>query len=254
MIHVGTSGWQYDDWTPGFYPEGLPRTGWLRWFADRFSSVEVNNTFYRLPGRSTFERWRDETPDGFVIAVKASRYLTHLRRLREPEEPLRRLLDAAAGLGPRLGPILFQLPPRFPAEPTRLSQLLGLLPGGLRAAFEFRDPSWQTDEVHGMLGDAGAALVLADRPGTRLPERIVGGWTYVRFHQGQRLGPDYPRAKLRRWADRLAELHVDDAYVYFNNDTGGAAIRDAAAFSELLEERGLPVPARSAAHAPERPA
>jgi uncharacterized protein YecE (DUF72 family) len=209
----------------------------LRWYAERFSSVEVNNTFYRLPGRSTFERWRDETPDGFVMAVKASRYLTHLRRLREPEEPLRRLLDAAAGLGPRLGPILFQLPPRFPASPDRLADVLRRIPPGVRAAFEFRDPSWDTDVVHAMLRDAGAALVVADRPGWRMPERIVGEWAYVRFHQGRRLTPGYRRDKLRRWADRLAELGVTDGYVYFNNDGGGAAIRDAARFRGQLRQR-----------------
>jgi uncharacterized protein YecE (DUF72 family) len=237
VIRVGTSGWQYDDWKERFYPEGLPRSAWLRWFAERFSTVEVNNTFYRLPGRSTFERWRQETPDAFLMAVKASRYLSHLRRLREPEEPVRRILDAAEGLGPRLGPILFQLPPRFPADPSRLADVLQLLPPGVRAAFEFRDPSWHSEEIRGMLGEAGAALVLADRPGWRLPDRIVGDWAYVRFHQGRRMAAGYPRTKLRRWADRLAELDVRDGYVYFNNDGGGAAIRDAIAFRELLGER-----------------
>jgi uncharacterized protein YecE (DUF72 family) len=237
VIRVGTSGWQYDDWRSRFYPADLPRSGWLRWYAERFSSVEVNNTFYRLPGRSTFERWRDETPEGFVIAVKASRYLTHLRRLREPQEPLRRLLGAAAGLGSRLGPVLFQLPPRFPAQPDRLAELLRHLPADVRAAFEFRDPSWDTDEIHEMIRDAGAALVVADRPGWRLPDRLVGEWAYVRFHQGRKLSPGYPRDKLRRWADRLMDLGVTDGYVYFNNDPGGAAIRDASRFRGQLRQR-----------------
>jgi uncharacterized protein YecE (DUF72 family) len=241
VIHVGTSGWQYDDWTPGFYPKDLPRRAWLGWFADRFSSVEVNNTFYRLPERETFERWRAETPDGFVIAVKASRYITHVRRLRDPEEPVRRFLERAEGLGSRLGPVLFQLPPRFPADPSRLAGLIGLLPDDLCAAFEFRDPSWETDEVRAMLRDAGAALVVADRPGTRLPERVVGDWMYVRFHQGRRAGPDYPRPKLRRWAGRIAELGVRDVFAYFNNDAGGAAIRDAVVLRDELRARGLAV-------------
>jgi uncharacterized protein YecE (DUF72 family) len=241
VIHVGTSGWQYDDWTPGFYPADLPRRAWLGWFAGRFSSVEVNNTFYRLPERETFERWRDETPEGFVIAVKASRYITHVRRLREPEEPLRRFLERAEVLGSRLGPVLFQLPPRFPADPPRLAGLIRLLPEGVRAAFEFRDPSWETDVVRAMLRDAGAAQVAADRPGARPPETIGDGWMYVRFHQGRRTGPDYPRAKIRRWADRIAELGVGDVYAYFNNDSGGAAIRDAASLRDELRARGLEV-------------
>jgi len=238
---VGTSGWQYDDWRVRFYPEGLPKARWLAFFADRFSSVEVNNTFYRLPSRETFARWRAETPTGFVFSVKASRFITHVKRLREPEEPLALLLQHAAGLSDRLGPVLFQLPPRFRADVGLLKAFLGTLPSGVRAALEFRDPSWETAEVFTCLENAGAALVWPDRPRVRLALSLTGGWAYVRFHEGRRSEPGYTREKLRRWADRLAATPATDVFAYFNNDTGGAAVRDARTLSELLLERGLAV-------------
>jgi uncharacterized protein YecE (DUF72 family) len=233
-IRVGTSGWQYDDWLGEVYPRDLPKRAWLAHLASRFRTVEVNNSFYRLPSPEAFARWRDETPDGFVIAVKASRFITHIRRLRDCREPVGLLWSRARELGPRLGPILFQLPPRFPVDVSRLEGFLGVLPRAMRAAFEFRDRSWETDEVFQALDRAGAAFVLADRPGARVPGVVTGGWSYVRFHQGREDDPGYTRAKLRRWADRLAGLAVDDVFVYFNNDTGGAAVRDAQTLMELL--------------------
>jgi uncharacterized protein YecE (DUF72 family) len=242
-IHVGTCGWQYRDWVGGLYPRGLPQEAWLPRFAEVFETVEVNNSFYRLPEREIFERWRRLTPPGFVVAVKASRYVTHIRRLRDAGDPMRLLWDRARGLGPRLGPVLFQLPPRFPVEAERLAALLAALPGGMRAAFEFRDPSWHTDEVHRMLDEAGCALVWPDRPGVRATLPITGGWGYVRFHQGRPDRADYDRSKLRRWTQRLAGLHARDVFVYFNNDTGGAAVRDALALRDLLRERGVRVAA-----------
>ena len=247
-VHVGASGWQYRDWRGTLYPPGLPQTEWLPRYADVFETVEVNNSFYRLPERETFERWCRQTPSGFVMAVKASRYLTHIRRLRDATEPLRLLWERALGLGPRLGPVLFQLPPRFPAEPARLADLLRELPSGMRAAFEFRDPSWHTTEVHGMLDRVGCALVWPDRPGVRPTWPLTGGWGYVRFHQGRAVAPGYDRRKLRRWAERIAGLEATEVFVYFNNDTGGAAIRDAIALRDLLGEGRIPV-ARLAPHA-----
>jgi uncharacterized protein YecE (DUF72 family) len=137
--------------------------------------------------------------------------------------------------------VLFQLPPNFGADLDRLREFLAILPEGIRAAFEFRHPSWETDEVARTLDRAGCALVLADRPGARVPQVVTGGWSYVRFHQGRRTGPFYPRAKLRRWADRLAGTEATEVYVFFNNDPQGAAVRDATTLTELLEERGVPV-------------
>jgi uncharacterized protein YecE (DUF72 family) len=248
MILVGTSGWQYRDWKGPFYPEGLPQRRWLAHFARRFPTVEVNNSFYMLPKPETFERWRAETPEGFVITVKASRYITHIRRLREAGDAVERFHDHARRLGDKLGPVLYQLPPRFGADPARLSDFLETLPAGVRAAFEFRDRSWETGEVFSLLDRAGAAFVLPDRPGARVPDVVTGGWSYVRFHEGGHgpAGVNYRRDKLRRWADRIAGMRARDVYAYFNNDRTGAAVRDAATLMDLLEHRGLDVARASA--------
>jgi uncharacterized protein YecE (DUF72 family) len=237
MIRVGTSGWQYRDWGQRFYPEGLRASGWLRYYSARFTTVEVNNSFYRLPERATFEAWADQVPDGFVMAVKASRFLTHIRRLRDPEEPVDRLLSAAEGLGPKLGPILFQLPPDLQADIERLNAVLEVLPRSMRAAFEFRHPSWFDPKTYDALDRAGAALVWADAPGRRLGRvPMTGGWVYLRFHRGRRTAPGYRRSKLTRWADRLSRLDASDIFVYFNNDAEAAAVRDAALLGRILEQ------------------
>jgi uncharacterized protein YecE (DUF72 family) len=241
QIYVGTSGWQYADWKGRFYPADLGQREWLPYFSRRFPCVEVNNTFYMLPKEETFFRWREASAKDFVFAVKASRYITHIRRLREADEPVRRFWSHARRLGSKLGPVLFQLPPNLKADPERLEAFLGLLPGSMRAAFEFRHPSWDTDEVRGLLDGAGCALVLADRPGARVPELVTGGWTYLRFHQGSPTGPGYARSKLRRFADRLAGMDAREAWVFFNNDPQGAAVRDAITLTELLRDRRVPV-------------
>ena len=237
--HVGTSGWQYRDWRGAFYPKEIPQREWLPYFAEHFETVEVNNSFYRLPERETFERWREQTPNRFIVTVKASRFITHLKRLKDPEDPVALFWERATGLGDRLGPLLFQLPPRFRADPERLRRFLDVLPKEVRPAFEFRDDSWLTDEVFGMLRGRGAALVWPDRPGTKVELPEVGGWLYVRFHQGTQSGPDYRRDKLRRWASRIAAADARESFLYFNNDPTGAAIRDARTMIELLRERDV---------------
>ena len=240
MIHVGTSGWEYDSWKGRFYPRELRRADRLRFFSERFSTVEVNNTFYRLPDATTFVRWRDGSAPGFCVAVKASRYITHIRRLRDCASSIDLFWSRCRRLGPKLGPVLFQLPPRFPADPGLLQEFVSLLPREMRAAFEFRDRSWAREDVYEILDTAGAALVYADAPGARIPEVVTGGWCYVRFHRGTRARADYPRTKLRRWADRIASLDARETWVYFNNDTDGAAVRDASRFAGMLRERGRP--------------
>ena len=241
MIHIGTSGWQYDSWRRRFYPKDLPQAQWLPFYAERFETVEVNNTFYRLPRAETFVRWREVTPPGFVVTVKASRFITHIKRLKDPADSVRMFYERADGLGDKLGPVLFQLPPRFKADLERLKGFLGVLPRHIPAAFEFRDASWETDEIRWLLDEHGAALVLADRPGWRVPMIVTGGWSYIRFHQGQRLAPHYRRGKLRLWADRIAALPAREVYIYFNNDPDGAAILDTETMRTLLAERGCEI-------------
>jgi uncharacterized protein YecE (DUF72 family) len=235
-VLIGTSGWQYDSWRGRFYPPDVPKRAWLPFFAEHFPTVEVNNSFYMLPKPSSFERWRDETPDGFVITVKANRYITHIRRLRECRDAVQTFWERARLLGPKLGPVLFQLPPRFAADPELLRGFLGVLPDGIRPALEFRDRSWERDDVYELLDGAGAAFVLADRPGARVPGVVTGGWSYVRFHQGRPGIADYPREKLRRWARRIAGMPARETFVYFNNDPGGAAVRDAMTLTAMLRE------------------
>ncbi|GGR75374.1 histidine kinase [Micromonospora fulviviridis] len=257
MILVGTSGWQYRDWRERFYPAKLPQRLWLEHFAARFATVEVNNAFYRLPERDTFVAWRDRTPDDFCVAVKMSRYLTHVKRLREPAEPVARFLDRATGLGDRLGPVLVQLPPTMRADPAALDATLRLFPAEVRVAVEPRHPSWWTDDTRRVLERHRAALVWADRlsrPVTPLWRTTDFG--YLRLHEGRaRPRPRYGRAALATWVRRLATAFPagEPAYVYFNNDPGGAAIVDAVAFAGLARRAGLPVtrtpPARPATSA-----
>jgi uncharacterized protein YecE (DUF72 family) len=238
-LRVGTSGWQYRDWRGVLYPPGLAQREWLEYYASRYGTVENNASFYRLPSYETFAGWRARTPDGFVMAVKASRYLTHVRRLRDPAEPVERLLRAAAGLGDRLGPVLLQLPPNLPADPGALGDSLrefARFPG-TRVAVEFRHPSWWTAETQQVLERHGAALCWADRlevPVT--PLWRTTDWGYLRFHEGAaQPWPRYGAQALQGWALRTARAWPGDAdvFVYFNNDQGGAAVHDAAAFAAI---------------------
>jgi uncharacterized protein YecE (DUF72 family) len=241
VVLVGTSGWQYDSWRGSFYPRDLQKRAWLAHYATRFPSVEVNNSFYQLPKEETFDRWRTEVPESFRFAVKASRYITHIRRLRDCREAVELFWSRASRLGGALGPVLFQLPPNFKADARLLGEFLRVLPGGMRAAFEFRHDSWRRDDVYRVLDGAGAAWVLADRPGWRVTTIVTGRWSYVRFHQGRRTHPGYVRSKLRTWADRIGGMEARDVYVFFNNDPLAAAPADAATIAELLADRGLEV-------------
>jgi uncharacterized protein YecE (DUF72 family) len=241
----GTSGWQYRDWRGAFYPPGVPQRRWLEYYAARFATVENNGTFYRLASRDTFVSWRDRLPVDFVMAVKASRYLTHVRRLRDPGEPVKRLVDAAGGLGDRLGPVLLQLPPDLRAVPGLLRDCLRQFPAAVRVAVEPRHESWWTEEVRDVLGAANAALAWADRRGSALaPLWRTADWGYLRLHEGEGVPwPRYTPAALGAWAGRIAATwEADrDVYVYFNNDQGGAAPRDAASFAAAVARGGRDV-------------
>lgn len=227
---IGTSGWQYRHWREGFYPRGVAQARWLEYYAARFATVESNAAFYRLPEAETFTNWAERTPDDFVMAVKASRYLTHILRLNEPEEPVRLLVERARHLGGRLGPILVQLPPSMPVETDRLKRTLDAFPDDIRVAVEFRHRSWFTAEVRGILEERRAALCLADRRGPVTPTWRTAEWTYVRFHIGRSTPrPCYGRDALETWSERISALWPsrDDVYAYFNNDHRACAVRDA---------------------------
>ena len=250
---IGTSGWQYRDWRGRLYPQGVPQRRWLEHYAERYLTVENNNSFYRLPPRETFESWRERTPDDFVMAVKASRYLTHVLRLRDPAEPVARLLGAASGLGRKLGPVLLQLPPTLKADAGALDACLEAFQtaaaalGGqrLRVAVEPRHETWWTEQTRRVLTSRDAALCWADRCGRPItPLWRTASWAYLRFHEGTaKPWPRYGSQALRSWVTRLTEAwpDEDDVYVYFNNDHGGAAVINSAQFAGLAQRAGRTV-------------
>lgn len=241
-VMVGTSGWQYADWRGDFYPSEVPKSRWLEHYAEVFPTLEVNNAFYRLPERSVFESWYERTPPGFVMAVKASRYLTHIKRLHQPTEPVARLVDRASGLQEKLGPVLLQLPPTLRLDLGALEETLAAFPAGIRVAVEPRHPSWFVEETAELLSAHNAAHCLADSPRLRSPRWRTSDWGYLRLHEGRASPvPCYGVRALHAWAERLASLFdpADDIYVYFNNDPGGCAPRNAQTFQRILPSHGL---------------
>lgn len=251
---VGTSGWVYRHWADGvFYPAGLPTSRWFAHYASVFDTVEINNTFYRLPSADAFDRWREQAPPGFLYAVKANRYLTHIRRLGDCEEPLQRFLERARRLGPALGPILYQLPPRWKANAERLEEFASLLDGmdeaqGMEHTFEFRDPRWFVEPVRDVLARHGLSFCIYHLPDVPCPLWVTGPIVYVRFHGAStRYGGRYSSEDLAAWAGRLRDLAagtVPEAgdglrrplYVYFNNDVGGHAVANALELRAMLGE------------------
>ena len=244
-VIAGTSGWQYRDWRGAFYPDRTPQRRWLEYYATQFATVENNGTFYRLPSRDTFASWRDRVSGDFVMTVKASRYLTHVRRLRDPAGPVNRLVEAAAGLGDRLGPVLLQLPPDLRAVPRLLDECLAQFPATVRVAVEPRHESWWTDETRDVLTGRNAALCWTDRAGAAQgPLWRTADWGYLRLHEGDgEPWPRYSEAALSAWADRIAATWPPrgDVFAYFNNDQAAAAPRDAAAFATAVASRGREV-------------
>jgi uncharacterized protein YecE (DUF72 family) len=241
-VLLGTSGWQYRDWRGRFYPERLAQAKWLEHYAGHFATVESNNAFYRLPDPHTFAAWAERTPADFVMAVKASRYLTHIRRLRDPQEPVRRFLAHAGYLGAKLGPVLLQLPPTLKADLGALRETLLEFPPEVRVAVEPRHETWFTDATRALLAEHGAALCLVDTPRRRSPLWRTAEWSYLRFHEGTATPrPCYGEAALSRWAEVLAGTWGPraDLYVYFNNDPGCCAVRDAARFARAVAAVGL---------------
>lgn len=243
---IGTSGWEYDHWRGTFYPVDLPKERWLEHYVTHFETVELNASFYRLPAASTFGRWAGRVPSGFRFAVKASRYLTHVKRLNDPEEPLDRLWSRANRMGDRLGPMLYQLPPRWRPNLERLGQFLEALPRGVDQAVEFRDSRWYRPEVLALLEQHRVALCLHDMPGSATQPMPVGPLVYLRFHgAGMRYAGRYPDATIEAWAERIGTWIEEGrpVWAYFNNDGGGQAVTDAVRLREAVARRS---PAASA--------
>jgi uncharacterized protein YecE (DUF72 family) len=237
-IHIGTSGWHYGHWKGPFYPEDLADSAMLAFYAEHFSTVEINNSFYRMPEKRTLAGWRDSVPDGFVFAVKASRYITHMKKLRDAREPLSRFLDAVDTLGEKLGPVLFQLPPRWHLNAERLVSFLDILPKDSRFAFEFRDSSWFTAGVYDALLRSGAAFCIYDLDGRLSPKEVTSDMAYIRLHGPS--GPyrgEYDKEVLAGWAEAFGSWvkQGKEVYCYFDNDEGGHAPNDALRLARMIQ-------------------
>lgn len=236
MIRIGTSGWQYKHWRGPFYPADLPASRMLAFYLEHFDTVEVNNSFYRLPALATFENWKAASPPGFLFAVKGSRFITHMKKLKDPEPSSRKFFDAVAGLGRKLGPILWQLPPFWQVNAERLDEFLSVLPRRRRYAFEFRNETWFTGEVNVILQRHKAAFCIYDLDYRQSPRTVTADWVYVRLH-----GPDgkyagsYSDDALKEWARQFETWAREgrDVYCYFDNDQAGYAVRNALRLREF---------------------
>lgn len=237
---VGTSGFDYRDWRGPFYPRYLRSTERLAFYAERFRTVELNVTFYRMPTADAFRGWRDAVPDDFVFAVKASRYLTHVRRLLDPQGPVHYLMERASLLGDRLGVVLLQLPPSMPIDLERLDATLRAFERRVPVAVEVRHASWFVPDLCALLREHDAAFVLADRRRPITPLWATASWTYLRLHEGRATPrPCYGDHALRSWADRLGDLPLDAGrrgFVYFNNDPRACAPANAQTFESMVTD------------------
>jgi uncharacterized protein YecE (DUF72 family) len=238
-VFIGCSGWQYKHWRGDFYPAELPQSRWLEYYAQRFDTVEINNTFYRLPEAETFASWGKRAPRRFVYAVKASRFLTHMKKLKDPEDPLQLFFSRAIRLGPSFGPVLYQLPPRWPINLERFETFLRALPKGRRHTVEFREPSWYHDDVFALLKRHRVSLCLHDMQGSASGQHAAGPFVYVRFHGTAKYSGSYRDDTIEQWAQWLAERVREKmkVFAYFNNDTGGHAPRDAVRLRDALASR-----------------
>ena len=236
-IRVGCSGWAYKHWRGLFYPEGLAQSRWFEHYAQEFDTVELNNSFYRLPKPETFAKWRDQAPPGFCYAVKANRFITQAKKLLDCAEPMARMMQAMEPLGDRTGPLLFQLPPSLKFNAERLEAFLEILPDGIDNVFEFRDSSWYQQETFDLLDRHGASFCVHDMPGSTSPRLAVGPIAYVRFHgtAGKYVGR-YSAVELESWSEWAGEQSRQGRRVwcYFNNDIHGHAVDDAKALKCMV--------------------
>jgi uncharacterized protein YecE (DUF72 family) len=238
-IHIGTSGWHYKHWLDDvFYPSGTKPAQMFEFYARHFDTVEINNSFYHLPSATTFDNWRDSSPPNFLFAVKASRFITHMKKLKDPKPSSEKFFAVADRLGKKLGPILFQLPPRWKVNVERFAAFLESLPKRHKYVFEFRDETWFVPEVYALMRRHKAAFCIHDFSDMKVPQEITAPFTYIRFH-----GPttakyfgSYSTSQLQMWAERIADWsrEISAAYIYFNNDPGGEAVKNAIELKRLV--------------------
>jgi len=238
QFFIGTSGWVYPHWRLNFYPQDLAEPDWLGFYAEALDCVELNRSFYRLPSQQNIKEWLETTPDNFQFAVKASRYITHIKKLKDPDKTLKALLEVIEGLGEKLGPILFQLPPHWSANRERLSAFLKAVPEDIQVAVECRDHSWHSDEIMDCLAEFNAAFCVYELAGFISPKVTTADFIYLRLH-----GPGeeaysgcYSKSQLQEWAAWLEQQSVKCAYVFFNNDQAGYAVKNALQLKELITQ------------------
>jgi uncharacterized protein YecE (DUF72 family) len=238
-VHIGTSGWHYKHWLDDvFYPTGTKPAQMFEFYSKHFDTVEINNSFYHLPSANTFDNWRESSPRGFLFAVKASRFITHMKKLKDPKPSSEKFFDVTDRLGKKLGPILFQLPPRWTVNTERFAEFLESLPGGHKYVFEFRDETWFVPEVYALLRRHKAAYCIHDFADMKVPHEITANFTYIRFHgpTSAKYFGSYSSEQLRAWAERIEEWgrRLSAIYVYFNNDPGGEAVKNALELKRLV--------------------
>jgi len=237
-INVGTSGWNYEHWKGLFYPKDLAQDAWFDYYQEHFKTVEINNTFYQLPEEETFESWKEQARNEFIYAVKANRYITHMKKLKDPHEPMKNFLSRAEILKENLGPILWQLPPRWHANPERLEDFVQLLPVEIDHVFEFRDPDWFQEKIREILERNEMIFCIHDKEEVGCPNWFTTSTVYLRFHGSQGdYGGRYGKDALRPWADQIRDWRDGgrSIFAYFNNDESGSALKDVKALLELLE-------------------
>jgi len=242
QLIIGTSGWHYRHWREIFYPSKLPSADMLQWYARSFNTVEINNTFYKLPTEDALLRWHEIAPAGFTFAVKGSRFITHIKRLREPESAIALFFSRVELLREKLGPILFQLPPHRGANVERMQEFLAALPRGHRYCVEFRDFSWYTPAIYDLLRKRNVALCVHDWRDMKWPIELTADFTYIRFHgPSGRYHGNYSPKMLKEWAERIEQWasRLSNIYVYFNNDQGGNATENARSLERLCGGLGI---------------
>jgi len=237
-IHIGTSGWHYKHWLDVFYPPGTKPAQMFQFYAQHFDTVEINNSFYHLPSAKTFDNWRDSSPPKFCFAVKASRFITHMKKLKDPKPSSEKFFLVADRLENKLGPILFQLPPRWKVNVERFAEFLESLPERHKYVFEFRDESWFVPEVYALMRRHKAAFCIHDFADMKVPHEITANFAYIRFHgpTSAKYFGSYSKAQLRAWAERIKDWsrQLSSIYVYFNNDPGGEAVKNGLELKRLL--------------------